>query len=146
MTLAVFLSVLSAIGFGTTIILVRLGLQRVPPTFAVFISLCTGFLLTFLVVLALHFQDIFELTPRAFLWFTFYAIITFPLARLSNFTAISLAGASRTAPLLAISPILSTVLALIILGERPNLMIVLGILVSVMGMVLILSERQSDAA
>ena len=146
MTLAVFLSVLSAIGFGTTIILVRLGLQRVPPTFAVFISLCTGFLLTSLVVLALHFQDIFELTPRTFLWFTFYAIITFPLARLSNFTAISLAGASRTAPLLAISPILSTVLALIILGERPNLMIVLGILVSVMGMVLILSERQSDAA
>ena len=146
MTLAVFLSVLSAIGFGATIVLARLGLQRVPPTFAVFVSLCSGFLLTFLVVLALHFQDIFELTPRAFLWFTFYAIITFPLARLSNYIAISLAGASRTAPLLAISPILSTVLALITLGERPNLMIVLGILVSVMGMVLILSERQSDAA
>ncbi len=146
MTLAVSLSVLSAIGFGATIILARLGLQRVPPTFAVFVSLCSGFLLTFLVVLTLHFRDVFELTPRAFLWFTFYAIITFPLARLSNYIAISLAGASRTAPLLAISPILSTVLALITLGERPNLMIVLGILVSVMGMVLILSEKQSDAA
>lgn len=146
MTLAVLLSVLSAIGFGTTIVLARLGLQRVPPTFAVFVSLCSGFLLTFLVVLAFHFRDVFELTPRAFLWFTFYAIITFPLARLSNYIAISLAGASRTAPLLAISPILSTVLALITLGERPNLMIVLGILVSVMGMVLILSEKQSDAA
>ena len=146
MTLAVLLSVLSAIGFGATIVLARLGLQRVPPTFAVFVSLCSGFLLTFLVVLALHFRDVLELTPRAFLWFTFYAIITFPLARLSNYIAISLAGASRTAPLLAISPILSTVLALITLGERPNLMIVLGILVSVMGMVLIVSEKQSDAA
>ena len=146
MTLAVFLSVLSAVGFGATIVLARLGLQRVPPTFAVFVSLCSGFLLTFLVVLAFHFRDVFELTPRAFLWFTFYAIITFPLARLSNYTAISLAGASRTAPLLAVSPILSTALALITLGERPNLMIILGILVSVMGMVLILSEKQSDAA
>lgn len=146
MTLAVLLSVLSAVGFGATIVLARLGLQRVPPTFAVFVSLCSGFLLTFLVVLAFHFRDVFELTPRAFLWFTFYAIITFPLARLSNYTAISLAGASRTAPLLAVSPILSTVLALITLGERPNLMIVLGILVSVMGMVLILSEKRSDAA
>lgn len=146
MTLAVLLSVLSAIGFGATIVLARLGLQRIPPTFAVFVSLCSGFLLTFLVVLAFHFRDVFELTPRAFLWFTFYAIITFPLARLSNYIAISLAGASRTAPLLAISPILSTVLALITLGERPNPMIVLGILVSVMGMVLILSEKQSDAA
>ena len=146
MSLAVFVSVLSAIGFGATIVLARLGLQRVPPTFAVFVSLCSGFLLTFLVVLALHLRDVFELSPRAFLWFTFYAIITFPLARLSNYIAISLAGASRTAPLLAISPILSTLLALITLGERPNLMIVLGILVSVMGMVLILSERRSDAA
>ena len=146
MTLAILLSVLSAIGFGATIIFARLGLQRVPPTFAVFVSLCSGFLLTFLVVLAFHFKDVLELTPRAFLWFTFYAIITFPLARLSNYTAISLAGASRTAPLLAISPILSTVLALITLGERPNVMIVFGILVSVMGMVLILSEKQSDAA
>ena len=146
MTLAVILSVLSAIGFGATIVLARLGLQRVSPTFAVFVSLCSGFLLTFLVVLALHFRDVFELSPRAFLWFTFYAIITFPLARLSNYIAISLAGASRTAPLLAISPILSTILALITLGERPNLMIVLGILVSVMGMVLIVSEKRSDAA
>ena len=146
MSLAVLLSVFSAIGFGATIVLARLGLQRVPPTFAVFVSLCSGFLLTFLVVLALHLRDVFELSPRAFLWFTFYAIITFPLARLSNYIAISLAGASRTAPLLAISPILSTLLALITLGERPNLMILLGILVSVMGMVLILSERRSDAA
>ncbi len=146
MLLAVSVSILSAIGFGATIVLARLGLQRVPPTFAVFVSLCSGFLLTFLVVLALHFRDVFELSPRAFLWFTFYAIITFPLARLSNYIAISLAGASRTAPLLAISPILSTGLALITLGERPNLMIVLGILVSVMGMVLIVSEKRSDAA
>ncbi len=146
MPLAILISLLSAVCFGATIILARLGLQRVAPTFAVFISLCSGFLLTFLIVLAFNLRDIFELTPRAFLWFTFYAIITFPLARLCNYTAITLAGASRTSPLLAISPILSTVLALITLGERPNLMIVLGIAVSVMGMVLILSEKQSDAA
>ena len=69
-----------------------------------------------------------------------------PLARLLNYTAISLAGTSRSAPVLAISPIFSTLLALIVLGEKPNMLIGLGILVTVLGMALILSEKRSDAA
>lgn len=146
MSLAIAVSLLAALGFGLTIIFARLGLQRVPPTFAVFISLCTGFLFTFIIVLGLHFKDVLELTPKAFLWFLFYAIITFPLARLSNYTAISLAGASRTTSLLAISPILSTILALLVLGERPNPLIGVGIVTSVIGMFLILSENRPDAA
>ena len=48
--------------------------------------------------------------------------------------------------MLAVSPIFATLLALIALGERPNLLIGLGILVSVLGMVLIVSEKRSDAA
>ncbi len=146
MTLAILFGFLAAIGFGSSAALARLGLQRVPPTLAVFISLCTGFLFTFILVLTLHLQDALALSPRAFLWFFLFAIITFPLARLLNYTAISLAGTSRSAPVLAISPIFSTLLALIVLGEKPNMLIGLGILVTVLGMALILSEKRSDAA
>ncbi len=146
MSLAIVFGLLAAIGFGSSAVLARLGLQRIPPTFGVFLSLSTGFLLTFALSIALHFRDILDLTPRAFLWFLFFAIITFPLARLFNYTAISLAGASRSSPMLAVSPIFATLLALIALGERPNLLIGLGILVSVLGMVLIVSEKRSDAA
>ena len=146
MTLAILFGLLAAVGFGSSAVLARLGLQRISPTLGVFLSLSTGFLFTFALSLALHFRDVLTLTPKAFLWFLFFAVITFPLARLINYTAISLAGASRTSPLLSTSPIFATLLALIALGEKPNLLIGIGILISVIGMGLIVSERRSDAA
>ena len=72
MTLAILFGLLAAIGFGSSAVLARLGLQRIPPTFGVFLSLSTGFLLTFALSIALHFRDILDLTPRAFLWFLFF--------------------------------------------------------------------------
>ena len=146
MSLAILFGLLAAVGFGSSAVLARLGLQRIPPTFGVFLSLSTGFLFTFALSIAFHLRDVLALTPRAFLWFLFFAIITFPLARLFNYTAISLAGASRSSPLLSVSPIFATLLALIALGERPNLLIGIGILVSVLGMGLIVSEKSTDAA
>ena len=146
MGLAILFGLLAAVGFGSSAVLARLGLERIPPTKGVLLSLSTGFLFTFALSLALHFRDVITLSPRAFLWFLFFAVITFPLARLMNYTAISLAGASRSSPLLSVSPIFATLLALIALGETPNLLIVTGILISVLGMGLIVSEKRTDAA
>jgi drug/metabolite transporter (DMT)-like permease len=56
--------------------------------------------------------------------------------------ALSIAGAARTTPIISISPIFATLLAIIFLDERPNWLMGLGILMSVSGMALILSERR----
>ncbi len=145
MALAILFGFLAALGFGSAAIFARLGLQRLSPKVGVFVSLCAGFLLTLVVVLIFHISDALSLTPVAFVWFFFYALITFPLARMFNYSAINLAGASRSTPMLAVSPVFATVIAMITLGERPNLLIGLGILVTVLGMVLMLSDRRSSA-
>ena len=145
MALAILFGFLAALGFGVGAIFARLGLQRLSPKVGVFVSVCTSFLFTLTLVLLFHMSDVPLLTPIAFLWFFFYALITFPLARFLNYSAINLVGASRSAPMLAVSPIFATSIAMIILGERPNVLIGLGILVTVLGMALMLSDRRSVA-
>ncbi|MCZ6866930.1 MAG: EamA family transporter [Chloroflexi bacterium] len=130
MALAILFGFLAALGFGSGAIFARLGLQRLSPKVGVFVSVCTSFLFTSVLVLLFHTADVLSLTPIAFLWFFFFALITFPLARLFNYSAINLAGASRSTPMLAVSPVFATVIAMITLGERPNLLIGLGILVT----------------
>ena len=146
MALALLFGFMAALGFGSSTVLARLGLQRLSPAAGVFISLCAGWVFTFALVLGLHASDVFSLPPMAFLWFFIFALITFPLARLLSYTAINLAGASRSSPMLTASPIFATLLAMIALGEKPNLLIVLGILVTVLGMALILSDRRPNAS
>ncbi len=146
MILAVLVAFVATFGFAASAIFTRLGLQRISPTTGVFVSLCTGALVVLVLVFTTQTANVRSLTPIAFLWCLIFAIVTFPLARLLSYTAIQLAGASRSTPMLAVSPVFATVIAMIALGERPNLLIGLGILVTVLGMGLILSERRSNAS
>ncbi len=142
MSLGILLAFLSLFGFSSSDIFARLGLQRLPPALGVFISVLTGFLVTSTLALILYFDDLMALDPRAFLWAFFYGIVTFALARLILYMALSIAGAARTSPIISISPIFATLLAMLFLDERPNWLMGLGILTSVSGMALILSERR----
>ena len=93
------------------------------------------------VTLALIFNlgDFRELPPIAFAWYLFLAFLHHPLARTLNFTAISMIGASRAAPLGAAGPVFSAVLAITLLGERPGIILYLGTLVVVAGMTLVVT-------
>jgi len=137
---------LAVVGFGLASVFARLGLQRLPPTIGTLVSVATSFLFTSILVLMLYPTDVMLLAPMAFLWFFFYGLITFPLARLFYYSAINLAGAARATPVMAISPVFATIIAIIALGERPNLLISTGILVTVIGMALILGDRRSSAS
>ena len=53
-----------------------------------------------------------------------------------------MAGATRVTPILALNPIFATILAMWLLGERPNLLIGMGVLVTVIGLGLIVSEQR----
>jgi transporter family protein len=142
MALGILLAFLSLFGFSSSDIFARLGLQRLPPALGAFISVLTGFLVTSILAVALHFDELMALDPRAFLWAFLYGVVTFALARLILYMALSIAGAARTTPIISISPIFATLLAIIFLDERPNWLMGLGILMSVSGMALILSERR----
>ncbi len=100
------------------------------------------------VTLALIFNlgDFKELPLIVFAWYLLLATLHHPLARTLNFTAISMIGASRAAPLSAAAPVFSAVLAIALLGERPTIMLYLGTLVVVVGMTLIVTGgRQASS-
>jgi len=146
MALAILFAFLATFGFGTASILARLGLQGLPTTVGTLVSVFTSFLFTAVLVLILQPREVLDLAPVAFLWFFLYGLITFPMARFFIYSAFNLAGVSRASPILAVSPIFATLVAMIVIGERPNLLVGVGILVTVMGMALILSERRPSAS
>ncbi|MBM3924459.1 MAG: DMT family transporter [SAR202 cluster bacterium] len=143
MALGILLAFLSLFGFSSSDIFARLGLQRLPPALGAFISVLTGFMVTSALALTLYFDDLTALDPRAFLWAFFYGVVTFALARLILYMALSIAGAARTSPIISISPIFATLMAMLFLDERPNWLMGLGILMSVSGMALIVSESRN---
>ena len=145
MALGILFAFLATFGFGASSVFARLGLQGVSLPVSTLVSVATSFAFTVAMMLIFNFSDIGEIAAIAFVWFFFYGLITFPVARFLNYTSLNMAGASRVAPILSLNPIFATILAIITLGERPNIIIWLGVLVTVIGLGLIVSERRPDA-
>ena len=95
-------------------------------------------MLATILALIFNLSDIDDLPIWAFAWFALLAFMGYPMARLFNYTAISMIGATRTAPMDALRPVFSLVLAIVLLGERPNLLVGLGTPVIVIGLVLVI--------
>ncbi|MDP6455371.1 MAG: DMT family transporter [SAR202 cluster bacterium] len=139
--LGVLLGLSAAFGFGVAAVFARVGLQDIKVTTGTLVSLVVGSAITMTAAIVFHADAIFELAGVAFLWFLLSAFINFPLGRLLNFTGVSLAGVSKSAPIVGSSPLFATVLAISIGGESINTMIALGTLSIIGGLVLILSQR-----
>ena len=146
MELGIIFAFCAALGFGTNQIFVRIATQRIPGTAAAFFSVATGAVIAVTLAMIFNFKDFWELSPIVFAWYLLLATLHHPLARTLNFTAISMIGASRAAPLSAAAPVFSAVLAIFILGERPSILLYLGTMVVVVGMLLIVTGgRQASS-
>ena len=141
MGLGILFAFLATLGFGSSAVFARLGLQEISLKIGTLISVTTSFLFTAVFMLAFNAADIPLVTGIAFLWFLAYGLITFPIARFLNYKSLNMAGATRVTPILALNPIFATILAMWLLGERPNLLIGMGVLVTVIGLGLIVSEQ-----
>ena len=139
--LGILLGLTSALGFGTSAIFARLGLQHMRPTTGTLVSLIVGSLVTLTLAFVLHSKEIVGLAGTAFLWFLLAGLVNFPLGRLLNFTGVSLVGVSRASPIVGSSPLFATMLAVTIGGESINLPILAGTLSIVGGLGLILSQK-----
>ena len=144
--LAVLLALLAALGFASSGIFARIGLQKVNPPVGVFLSLIASFTITMSLAITLNLTEIANLPLIAFLWILLLGLINYPLARMLNFTSVSRIGASRSSTIVASAPLVTAILAILFLGERPNVFIGLGTIGIIIGLVLVVSERQSDAS
>ena len=139
MAVAIGLALASALGFGFNALFVRLATQRLTVPVTAFFAAATGALIATAAALIFNFGDIWQLTPIAFAWLALLASIQVLLARMLSFTAISMIGASRSAPIVSASPIFSAALAIALLGERPNAFVYIGTLMVVGGMALVVT-------
>jgi uncharacterized membrane protein len=139
--LGVALALSAAVGFGTAAVFARLGLQHMRSTTGTLVSVIVGTIIVMTLALVIHWDAILALAGVAFLWFLLSGSINFPVGRLLNFTSVSLAGVSKSAPIVGSSPLFATALAITVGGESINAPILVGTFAIIGGMTLILTQR-----
>ena len=138
--LGVLFALLAATCWGTSAVLVRLGVQSLRPTTGTWISLIPGILLVMTLALVFNLDDITTLAAIAFFWFALSGLFNFALGRLLNAVSIQLAGVARAAPLFSAAPLFATILAVIFLNESITVWLLLGTFAIVSGVAIITGE------
>jgi uncharacterized membrane protein len=137
LTQAIIFALLAALGWGTSAIFVRLGLQNLTATTGTAISLAVGTILIGIVAVTAHGPTAFNLNPNEFAWIVLLGVLNYVLGRYLNFNSVNLAGISRSAPLLASAPLVAVAMGILIGGETINSFILLGTLSIFGGVILV---------
>ena len=141
MTLAIILALLAAVGWGTSAVLVRVGLQNISSTTGTVISLASGTLLIGTIALLVNGGNAFLVSGVGLAWIALLGLINYPLGRFLNFNGLRLAGVSRASPMLAAAPLVAVTLGVLLGGETLNPLMGLGAIAIFGGIVLIVTER-----
>ena len=143
---SVVFALLAAVGFASSSIFTRLAGRGIAIPTGTAISVVASLVLAIIPALALDLPAFARIPVAGFLWIALLAFVNYPLARMLNFFAISRIGAARASPLFSSSPLWSTLLAVMFLGERPHWVTIIGTLCIVSGAILIVSERRAHEA
>ena len=128
--------------WGMANVWIRLALRDMRPTTSAVFSLFAGLLLLIPLSFLLHWNDLTAMTLGAVVAVFFYGMTNFLLGRFLNYFAISRIGLSRSVPIVSASPVPALLLAILLLGEEVNLLLIVGALVVVSGVLLIVTERR----
>ena len=142
MAVAVVLAFVSAFGFATGSVLMRVGTQHVAPPVATFYTVLVGAVLITSIAFAVNFDDIKTLPLEVYGWITVMGILAYCVARVLHNTAIRMVGAARSVPMISIQPLLAFAIGFLILGERPNLLVTAGTPIIVVGILLVMLPRR----
>ena len=145
MVIAVALAFLSACGFVTGSVLMRVGTQYVPPPAATFFTVLVGAVLVSGIAFAVNFDEIKALPLEVYGWITVMGILAYPLARVLHNSALKMVGAARTVPMISLQPLMAFAIGFFILGERPNLLVTIGTPIIVGGLLLVVMPRRRES-
>ena len=137
----VLLAGLAAVCWGASTVFTRLGLEHMRPTTATLLSLVVGFLFLVPLVLIFHWDEAWALPAVAFLWFLVGGLLNFPMGRLLSVVAVRMAGVTRSTPIVAIWPLFAIALAVLGAGEQVTPLLLAGAVTTVVGILLIVSQR-----
>lgn len=138
----------SAVGFAANSIITRRGVLRVSSNYIAVTSILTGTLF-FLLLLALtgHLFSLREIPLKALVFWVLSGIIHFALGRTWAYRSIQFIGSNRSNVVTSLNPVVTIILALVILREGVNALMTLGIFFSIAGpLVVLLKEKTLTAA
>lgn len=141
--LGVVLSAIGATTWALHYLFVRMGMREGTVTRAVYVALLSNVVLVVPVGVALNYPDL-GLSPGAVVAFVFAGLCGGLLARVFQYRSIELIGASRTSPIVASAGLVSTVLAVLILGETLTVVHGVGIVMIVAGVAMTSWETARD--
>ena len=128
--------------WGMANVWIRLALRDMRPTTSAVFSLFAGLLLLIPLSFLLHWDDLTAMTLGAVVAVFFYGMTNFLMGRFLNYSAISRIGLGRSVPIVSASPVPALLLAILLLGEEVNVLLIVGALVVVSGVLLIVTERR----
>ena len=132
--MGIFGAFTAALAWGTDAVLARQGLRTVPPALGTFISLCASLVVC---LIALAIAGPARYPVQGVLWFMMIGLCNFLIGRQCNFRATQRLGAARASSLMATAPLVSVTLAVLFTGEHLTLPLMLGVLLTVGGVMLI---------
>ena len=145
MALAIAFAFLAAWGFAGGNVLVRVGTQKVPAPTAALLTILSGTAVVLGLALILRLEEIFSLSLEAMGWILVMGIMGYPMARLFIITAISMVGATRAVPMSALQPVVAFALGVLLLGEHPNVLVVVGTPIIVLGLFFVVMPRRGGS-
>lgn len=138
--LAIGLSLVAALGFGSAAIFARIGMQGIRPLPSTLISAAASFVPSILLALIFASSDIRALSALALLLFLGHGALTFLGGRAQNLVSINLIGASRSSPFVGSGALFAAIFAIIFFGERLHPLVALGTVAVVGGLVVSSSD------
>jgi drug/metabolite transporter (DMT)-like permease len=136
----------SAVGFAANSIITRRGVLRVSSNYIAITSILTGALF-FLLLLALtgHLFSLSQIPWKALVFWVFSGIVHFALGRTWAYRSIQFIGSNRSNVVTSLNPVVTIILALVILREEVNALMALGILFSIAGPLVVLLKEETAA-
>ncbi len=144
MVIPVVLAFVSALGFASGSVLMRVGTQHVAPPVATFYTVLVGAVLISGIAFTVNFDDIKMLPLEVYGWITVMGILAYCVARVLHNTALQMVGAARTVPMISLQPLMAFAIGFLILDERPNLLITIGTPIIVGGLLLVMLPRKQE--
>jgi uncharacterized membrane protein len=140
---AQLLALITSVLYASALVSARTGLRYSTPTTVTLFSILMQNLLLWTAVFAT--RGVHAVPLAGILLFTLVGIFQLGV-RLLAYTGVEKIGASRSSALQSISPLVSATIAVIVLGEEPSVLIVIGTILVVAGIVLVSWKPEQQLA
>ncbi len=143
MALGVALALIATVAFGAGDVLARKAINTLSPGAVLIVTVSASIVAVGVIgVVIVGFEPYFNQSATFYGLTALMGLLAYVSGNLFYFHALKRAGVTLAAPLIGAGPLFAILLAVVIGGERPNAMTLLGAFVIVLGVVVLVSERR----